>query len=180
MFCRNAWIDGTGELSLEETLNDLKERKDRPADIEKIIWGLIKRGQPYTDDELVDLEDYLRDSMANCDGVACLTLGWSGEGMAHSGIKVISKWIDYYIFTSSDHDDHGPFKKIEDALDLEYFWQEGVPGGELWFDDKEVPTEIAMNIAKAMCGNDEDTVSVNDILYVLKEDDLVKIETIDE
>lgn len=179
MFCTNEWIDGTGELSLEETLSDLKEGKERPADIEEEIWNLIKRGEPFTDDEIVDLEEYLRDNIANCDGVACLTLGWSGEGMAHSGTKVISKWIDYYIFTSSDHDDHGPFKKIEDALDLEYFWQEGVPGGELWFDKKEVPETIAMNIAKAMCGTDGERVNVNDVLYELKEDKLIKIKNID-
>lgn len=66
----NTWVDGTCELSLEETLSDFKERNDRPANIEDKIWKLIMRGEPFIDGELVDLENYSRENIANCDSMA--------------------------------------------------------------------------------------------------------------
>ena len=36
-----------------------------------------------------------------------------------------------------------------------------------------------MNIAKARCGTEGESVNVNDVLYELKEDQLIKIKDID-
>jgi hypothetical protein len=55
---------------MEETLSDFIQRNNPPAYIEGGIWNLIKRGEPFTDGELVDLKDYSRENIAYRDGVA--------------------------------------------------------------------------------------------------------------
>jgi hypothetical protein len=167
MFRRYNWNPhDLAEMSFEQTVEALKSYQEKPKGVSEETWALVRSSEPRDEDSLADLHDLLLEDISNISGGTVLTLAWSGEGMAHSGIKSISSWGDFFVFGSSDHDDHGPFRKIEDALDLEYFWQEGVPGGELWFDSKIVPTEIVMKIAHAMCGDDGETVFVNGMNYV--------------
>lgn len=162
MFGENEYF-GSAEMSLEATLKYLKKVALRPPDLSDDDWDLIVSGGPYDEDALDQLRTGLLDSMSQSEGV--LTLGWDGEGPGHSGVKTIAKWAGCFIFDSSDHDDHGPFRRIEQALELEYFWQEGVPKGELWFDGDVVPSDIAFKIAHAMCGDEGETVRVNDVEY---------------
>ena len=154
------------EMSFEQTLSYLSNLQSRPEEVSTEAWNLIKSDQPPSNDRFAEIYDRLIDDLGNNIVSSVLTLEWSGYGMAHSGIKVVSKWGPLFIFTSSDHDDHGPFETIEDVLGLEYFLQEGVPGGELWFDATIVPEALAMKIAFAMCGDDDETVKINDVIYV--------------
>ena len=173
MFGENDYLGINHEMSIEETVGYLRQKQICPEGISDADWEFIKTGALDDEDQLEGMKDILLSSMDNSEGV--LTLGWDGEGPGHSGIKTIEKWAGCYLFGSSDHDDHGPFRKIEEALDLEYFWQEGVPGGDLWFDPNDVPMKKVMKIAHAMCGEEDGTVRINDVEYVRKGDAVVQV-----
>ena len=77
-----------------------------------------------------------------------------------------------FFFNSSDIDDLGPFLTIKDVLDLDYFWAEDVPGGELDYDTSIVPGELARSIGLTMCGKDGGTVRINGVTFVRQNDAL--------
>ena len=174
MLRRHAWNQhDKSELSFEETLAFVAGLPDKLECVSEETWKLIASDKPYSEDTLNQIQDCLIDDLCNNAGPSVLTLAWDGDGMAHSGIKGVEKWGPLFVFKSSDHDDHGPFRTIKDALGLEYFWQEGVPRGELWFDQDIVPEALAMKIAHAMCGDENECVFVNDVKYVRRGSELL-------
>jgi hypothetical protein len=173
MFRESEKFFDSGELSLEQTLAVLCQRKNRPSSITDQVWSRILEGAPYNNDELVELRDAVVESMD--EAIGCLTYGWSGYGPAHSGAISVAIWAGLFIMRSSDIDDKGPFLTIADVLDLEYFWAEGVPGGELSYDAAVVPDETIRSIGLAMCGEEGGTVVINDVNYIRQDDALHEV-----
>ena len=167
------------EMNREEVVAYLRERGQKPKGLSDEEWALVQSSSKDDPDP-----EYVSDMI--CDAImneyeGCLTLGWEGDsGHAHSGIKSVGAWEGLSYFTSSDHDDHGPFLDLNDALALEYFDQEGVPNGSLYFDAPPVPMERALEIAHAMCGEEGGRVDLNGVVHERQGDILVPIRETDE
>lgn len=158
------WDSKEIEMSREEVVAYLRERGQRPEGLSDEQWSLVQHSSKDDPDP-----EYVSDAI--CDAImneyeGCLTLGWEADfGHGHSGIKSVGIWEGLAYFTSSDHDDHGPFLDLGDALALDYFDQQGVPNGSLYFDAPPVPLERALEIAHAMCGEEGGRVDLNGVLH---------------
>ena len=154
------------EMSLNDVVKILLSLGEKPQYISETTAHLL-REHTLSNLGIMDfLHDSIIEDLDNLGGPAVLTLGWDGEGPGHSGIKTVSRWGPFYIFASSDHDPHGPFRTADEALELECFYVESVPGGSLWFDPEHVEQETVFRIGRAMCGEDGGTVTINDVVYV--------------
>jgi hypothetical protein len=161
---RYAFPFDKSEISLNDIVKILLSLDEKPQYISETTWHLL-RGDTLSNAAIMDfLHDSIIEDLDNLGGPAVLTLGWDGEGLGHSGIKTVSRWGSFYIFDSSDHHPHGPFRTADEALELEYFYVEGVPGGSLWFDPEHVKQETVFRIGRAMCGEDGGTVTINDVV----------------
>ncbi|MBA4095646.1 MAG: hypothetical protein C0484_02600 [Rhodospirillum sp.] len=160
-------------IPLIQLVELLVQKGVRPPDISATIWRTAQRAVKASasiDDQLYDA---LQDSIE--DNLECrLSVVWDGEGPAHNGNLGIYEWMGFFFFRSSDHDGHGPFRTIDDALALDYFDVENVPNGELDFDDT-VPEQRAMKIALSMCGSNAGSVTVNGRRYKRDGDHLIEV-----
>lgn len=174
MFRRYAWdpYEKT-EMTLEDILIYFAKLSNKPEYVSDDTWELIISETPHSEDTLEQIESGLRDDINDDSGATVLMLEWSGEGMAHSGFIFVSTWGPFYIFTSSDYDNQGPFHTIEDVLELEYFSLNSIPGGVLKFNEPIISRTAAFNIAYNMCGEDGETIVINDVTYVRKEGKLI-------
>ena len=165
------------EMTREETVAHLRDRGVKPADLSVDDWALVMAAGPDNEDP-----DYVSDTLCDLmmnEGDGVLSLGWDGDGPGHSGIKSVATWEGLYFFTSSDHDDHGPYKDIDDVLELEYFDQDGVPNGSLYFTSPPVPKDRGEMIAYAMCGEDGGQVDLNGVMHERRDGELCPVDELD-
>src|SRR6266566_1768466 len=65
--------------------------------------------------EALKNEDFLSDTICE-DGNDVVTLAWDGDFPGGSGANYIREWNGLYFFSSSDHEEEGPFESLDEAL----------------------------------------------------------------
>jgi hypothetical protein len=95
-----------------------------------------------------------------------LTLGWSGDGPANSGVHQVVVWNEMYFFLGDDgHVEEGPFNSLDEVLALPEFHEPMVFRPEL--DSTVVPLERLLRIARDLVTSEGGQVKMNKKLFVL-------------
>ncbi len=120
-------------------------------------------------------EDFLWDTICE-DGNDVLTLAWDGNFPGGSGANYIQEWNGLYFFSSSDHEEEGPFESLDEALALEYFHLPSTPQPEL--DSPILSLERLLEIARDLVGSEGDQILVNKKLFVLSKGKLEDLQAL--
>ena len=109
-------------------------------------------------------EDFLWDTICE-DGNDVLTLAWDGNFPGGSGANYIREWNGLYFFSSSDHEEEGPFESLEGVLALDYFHLPSTPQPEL--DSPILPLERLLELARDLVSSEGDQILLNKKRFVL-------------
>ncbi len=140
-------------------------------DYESLSQKLLERGiiSKEKHAEYLADEDGLPNDV-NC-GSNVLSLGWDGGFPGNSGAIWVSKWNEFYFFTSSDIDSEGPFESLDEVLGLEWF---SVAAANPELDSPTLALDQLLTIASNLVAENGDEIWINGTRYVLKDDDLVQ------
>src|SRR6266480_1728508 len=120
-------------------------------------------------------EDFLWDTICE-DGNDVLTLAWDGNFPGGSGANYIQEWNGLYFFSSSDHEEEGPFESLDEALALEYFHLPSPPQPGLRA--PMLSLERRLEIARDLGASEGDQILVNKKLFVLSKGKLEDLQAL--
>ncbi len=150
-------------------------------DYEAVINLLVQRKKISKKQQAEYLEDQDALTADLQNGKDALSLGWDCESPGSSGGHWITLWQGLYFVGSSDFEDEGPFETLEEALKLEMF-QGPTPNPSLRSEVLSLAELLRLGTRfvseeeeeEEGGGGGEAEIYINDVRYVLQDDELVR------
>ena len=134
----------------------------------ELVLAAARDGRLLTPEQLADAdadEDFLPNLISE-EAIVILSLSWDSDFPGGSGANYAQEWKGLFFFSSSDHDEEGPFSSANEVVDLDYFTFAGTPKPEL--DSDIIPTNRLIEIATSLVREEGKNILINKQRFVLR------------